>query len=144
MNPTAADSGETRNKAPAPRMFADWLIAVIVMASIYAAALALAANMTPAFGQAEAGNQIRVLEFANALKLISAKHQIARTRCGLLAGAERNICDAESATDPQQTRMHAPATRRIGTVVAGEVVANDFRSSSKFDVALYRIHRQLP
>lgn len=132
-----------------PRMLAGGLIAAAVMAGMYVIALAIAANMTPTFNLAETANHARVLEFANAARLVSTAPRTAGAKCELLVGSEKKICNAEAAAELRRAKTRARGTYKDGTLfhdginLTVETAANDLRAPPEIDVALYRAHRQL-
>lgn len=138
MNPLPSMPTEPSKDDAMPRMFGGWLIAVTVMASIYAIALIIAANMTPT---AETANHAGIVEFANALKLVSMEHRTVRASCEGLVNKEKDRCRAAELTELR--RAKARDTERYGISPAVKAPARDSKALPEIDVALYRAHRQL-
>jgi hypothetical protein len=126
------------------KLFAGSLIAAAVMAGIYATASTTATAMAASFTTAEASGHTRIVEFAAAVKQASAEHKAARARCELLAGADKNICNSEAKAEKKRARAEARVNYKGSTRSPADVGVNEPKTARDIDVALNRVHRQLP
>jgi hypothetical protein len=135
---------DTGRKKLISKLFAGLLIAAAVMAGIYAAAATTASSMAASFTTAETTGRTRIVEFAAAMKQASAEHRAARARCELLTGAEKNICNAEAKEEQQRARTDARVNFKGSIKAPADAGVNEPKTARDVDVALYRVHRQLP
>lgn len=126
------------------KLFAGLLIAASVMAGIYAAAAATATAMAASFTTAETSGHTRIVEFAAAVKQASTEHQAARARCEFLTGAEKNICNAEARMEQKRARTEARVNYKGSIKPPVNAGVDEPKTARDVDVALYRVHRQLP
>jgi hypothetical protein len=126
------------------KLFAGSLIAVALMAGIYAAAATTATAMAASFTTAETSGHTRIVEFAAALKQASAEHKAARARCELLTGAAKNICNTEAKAEQKRSRADARVNYKGSIMSLADSGVNEPKAARDVDVALYHAHRQLP
>lgn len=126
------------------KLFAGSMIAAAVMAGIYAAASTTATAMAASFTTVETSGHTRIVEFAAAVKQASAEHKAARARCELLAGAEKNLCNAEAKAEQKRARAEARTNYKGSIRSSADIAVNEPKVAREIDVALFRAHRQLP
>ena len=126
------------------KLFAGSLIAAAVMAGIYAVASTTATAMAASFTTVETNTHTRIVDFAAGVKQASAEYKSARARCELLAGAEKNICNAEAKAEQKRARAEARAYYKGSIRSPADIAVNESKGAREIDVALFRAHRQLP
>ena len=129
------------------KLFAGLLIAVLTLAGIYAIAAMIADNTTGSFRTEETRRHAGIVEFGSALRRASEVHGLARAKCELVAGAEKNICNAEAKSEQRRARTEARVNYKGNSTVSAAPVKNiadEVRNGGNvLDIALYRAHRQL-
>ena len=129
------------------KLFAGLLIAVLTLAGIYAIAAMIADNTTGSFRTEETRRHAGIVEFGSALRRASEVHGLARAKCELVAGAEKNICNAEAKSEQRRARTEARVNYKGNSTVSATPVKNiadEVRNGGNvLDIALYRAHRQL-
>jgi hypothetical protein len=135
---------DTGRKKLISKLFVGLLIAAAVMVGIYAAAATTATNMAASFTTAETTGRTRLIEFAAAVKQASAERKAARAICELLTGAEKNICNAEANAEQKRAKTEARVNYKGSVEPPANSGVNEPKTTRDVDVALYRVHRQLP
>lgn len=126
------------------KLFAGLLIVAAVMVGIYAAAATTATAMAAGFTTAETTSHTRIVEFAAAVRQASTEHKAARARCEFLSGAGKDICNAGAKAEQKRARTEARVNYKGSIKPPTNAGVNEPKTTRDADVALFRVHRQLP
>ncbi len=126
------------------KLFAGLLIAVAAMAGIYAVAATTATSMAAGFNTTETSDRTRIIEFAAEMKRTSAEHKAARAKCDRYTVTLKASCNAEAKAEQKRARSEARVNYKGSSKSPADAVVKQAKAARDFDVALYRVHRQLP
>ena len=72
------------------------LIAIAMIAGMYALAATTASSVAATFNATETTSRTRNVEFATGIKRVTAEHKAARATCAPLAGKPKRVCESEA------------------------------------------------
>jgi len=112
------------------------LIAVLVMASIYAGASAIAANIVASYTRSETAKSTRAAERASAVQRASTEQKASRSKCKILTGTEKNLCHAQAMPQQKRYKMEARLKHKNSSQPLNEDDVDE--SEIAGDVVMYR------